>query len=38
MDEQSFERRAFFHRLAEDMSDLILALASLTQSFAAAAE
>lgn len=38
MDEQSLERRPFFQRLADDMSDLILALAALTQPLAAAAE
>ena len=38
MDEQSFERKPFFQRLADDMGDLILALAALTQPLATAAE
>ncbi len=30
MDEQSFERKPYFDRLADDMSDIVLALAALT--------
>ncbi len=36
MDESSFERRPYFRRLAEDMSDMIATLAALAPSLAAA--
>jgi N-formylglutamate amidohydrolase len=35
MDEQSFERKPFFARLCDDMSDVVLALAALTPLLAA---
>jgi N-formylglutamate amidohydrolase len=37
MDERSFERKSQFARLAEDMSDVLLALAGMAPSLAAAA-
>jgi N-formylglutamate amidohydrolase len=37
MDERSFERKPYFARLADDMSDVILALAGMAPSLAAAA-
>jgi N-formylglutamate amidohydrolase len=37
MDERSFERKPYFEQLADDMSDVILALAGMASSLAAAA-
>ncbi len=37
MDEQSFERKPYFGRLAEDMSDIVLALAAMAPTLSPAA-